>query len=180
MEENTCFQYLKSISDITDERYIIEIFSTLVQADPDPNFKNCNWIIDSYINGDFSIEDVLIVKDEILKFQKFFGIRRPFPSSGYSELKVMNSEKEKKLIKTKDKTKQNVVFTINDCKKYFNNVKNNLLPIEYKNVDYENKELYLKNLFQIIQDINPTTDLKNCIWIIEEIKSWPYTLLRMD
>ena len=124
MEEDICLQYLRSKSKIQDQKDLPKIVSLLAQADPDPNFNNCIWIIDSFSKKHFLLEDVERVKDDLIKFQTLFGVRRHFPEEGYKELKKMNREreekKEKKLTaKTTAKTKTSTIITFDDCKSYF-------------------------------------------------------------
>jgi hypothetical protein len=170
MEEDICLQYLKSKSKIQDEKDLPNVLSLLTQSDSDPNFANCKWIIDSFSEGHFRLEDIQRVKDDLIKFQTLFGVRRPFPNKGYRELKVMNREKEEKeekklTAKTTNKSKQLSTISFNDCKGYFKNVKNTL-PDEYKNLSSNE----LEQFYQRIEDSNPTSDFNNCIWIVEEIK----------
>ena len=163
--ESKCLKYLKFKNQ--EEPNPEELLFQLLEADPDPEGSNCEWIIDHYFNGHFLLEDVERVKEDILKFKELFGDRRPLPKKGYSEMKVMIREKIKKgekksLSKTTTKT---TAFTFTDCKSYFNNVKNTL-PEEYKNLSAERLEV----LFKSIQDANPSDDFQNCIWIVEEVK----------
>jgi hypothetical protein len=171
MEEDICLQYLKSKSKskIKDEKDLPKVLSLLTQADPDPLFSNCKWIIDSFSEGHFRLEDIQRVKDDLIKFQTLFGVRRHFPEKGYKELKKMNREKEEKeerKLTAKTTTKQSRNITFEDCKSYFKNVKNTL-PTQYKSLPPEQ----LESFYQRIQDANPTSNFNNCIWIVEEIKS---------
>jgi hypothetical protein len=159
---------LKSKSSTTDtDDNLISLLSKLLQADPDTQGSNCEWIIDQYLARQFLLEDVSRVREDILMFKELFGDRRPFPKKGYSEMKVMIREKsgkgeKKSVVKTTTKT-TGITFT--DCKSYFKNVKKTL-PDEYKNLPPEK----LDELFQRIQDANPTDDFQNCIWTVEEMK----------
>ena len=58
MEEDICLQYLRSKSKIQDEKDLPNIVSLLAQADPDPKFANCKWIIDSFSEGHFLLVDI--------------------------------------------------------------------------------------------------------------------------
>lgn len=164
-----CFKYLKSKSSTTDtdDETLISLLSKLLEADPDTEEANCEWIIDQYLAKQFLLEDVDRVREDILMFKELFGERRPLPKKGYSEMKVMIREKsgkgeKKSVAKTTTKT-TGVTFTY--CKSYFKNVKKTL-PDEYKNLSPDR----LEELFQKIQDSNPTDDFQNCIWTVEEMK----------
>jgi hypothetical protein len=170
MEEDICLQYLRSKSKIQDEKDLPKIVSLLAQADPDPNFSNCIWIIDSFSEGHFLLEDVERVKDDLIKFQTLFGVRSTLPMKGYKELKKINRKREEKeekklTAKTTAKTKTSTIITFDDCKSYFKNVKKTL-PEEYKSLP----PIQLEAFYQRIQDANPTSNFNNCIWIVEEIK----------
>jgi len=161
-----CLKYLKSKSPDAEDN-LISLLSKLLQADPDTQGSNCEWIIDQYLNNSFLLEDVSRVREDILMFKELFGDRRPFPKKGYSEMKVMIREKsgkgeKKSVAKTTTKT---TGVTFADCKSYFNNVKKTL-PDKYKELPREK----LEELFQKIQDANPTNDFQNCIWTVEEVK----------
>lgn len=159
--ESSCEKYLHSKDPEIDDVHFIVL--KLLRADPDPNGKNCQWIINSFLENEFLIdEDEETVKKDILKFKEIFGARRPLPEKGYSELKLMIREKEgKKSMKTKVKKSSSKV-QLNDCKSFFKNVKNTF-PKPYKNYSKEELEL----LYRRIEDDNPT-DV--CIWIIKELK----------
>jgi hypothetical protein len=168
MEVPPCDLYLKSKSSTFSDDQVHMIVSKLLKADPDPNGANCKWIIDSYLRNEFRIdEDEERVKDDIILFKIFYGDRNPLPKKGYKEMKVMireKSEKETKKSIAKSKKSQTIT-TFNDCESFFKNIKNSL-PEPYKS--YDKEQSYL--LFEEIEKANPTSDFKNCIWIVEELK----------
>ena len=167
MEESTCELYLKSKNKFP-EQDIHLLVSQLLKADPDVDGKNCEFIIDSFLEGHFKLdEDEERVKEDILKFKELFGDRRPLPKKGYRELKVMIREKSekgtKKTIAKSETKKSKTIF--NDCKSFFKNVKQTL-PEPYASYTKEQSDA----LFDEIQQANPTDNFNNCIWIVEELK----------
>jgi hypothetical protein len=161
-EDEDCLRYLKSkYNTPSNLDYIIFILS---EVDPSPNFKNCKWIIDSYINEEFELDQIPQVKDNLIKYQSIFGEETPFPKEGYFQLQVILEEQEGK-VKPKKKTtisKKTKPISFDDCRSYFNNVKNTL-PIKLPKEE-------LNDFFKLVEYANPTNDFQNCIWILEEIK----------
>jgi hypothetical protein len=159
-----CEEYLDT-KQIYPSNEIKSLVNKILRADPDPNGSNCEWLIDSYLLNQFRLdEDEIRVKEDIIKYKELYGQRRPLPKKGYTELKVMNRQKEEKSTK-KSTSKSITKFEITDCKSFYKNVKNTL-PEPYNH--YSNVES--NELFQKIQDANPTDDYRLCIWIVEEIK----------
>ena len=151
-----CFEYLVSkISDATEE-----ILSYILDADPD-NGANCQWIIDSYEKGQFILpEDIPQIKEEIEKFRKYFGLKRPLPRDGYSFLKEANRKQETKGTTSKEQRKTMFSSTTNQkqesCYAHFKAIKNKF-----------GKQQGMDELFEIIEGSNPTDDPRICIWILE-------------
>jgi ApbE superfamily uncharacterized protein (UPF0280 family) len=56
-------------------------------------------------------------------------------------------------------------YEVNDCKSFYKNIKNTL-PETYKSYSKVDSDI----LFEKIQEANPTSDFRVCIWIVEEIK----------
>jgi len=168
MEESSCDQYFRSKNIYPDEDIHMMVLK-LLRADPDPNGANCEWIIDSFVANQFIIdEDEETVKDDILKYKKLFGEKRPLPKKGYSEMKVMIKEKmdkETKKLSSKSQTSKTSKTTFTDCKSFFKNVKQTL-PEPYNSYSKEKSD----KLFEMIQNANPSDDFEVCIWIVEEIK----------
>jgi hypothetical protein len=168
MEESSCDQYFRSKNVYPDEDIHMMVLK-LLRADPDPNGANCEWIIDSFLAKHFIIdEDEETVKDDILKYKKLFGEKRPLPKKGYSEMKVMIREKmdkETKKLSSKSQTSKTSKTTFTDCKSFFKNVQKTL-PEPYKSYSKERSD----KLYEMIQNSNPSDDFQVCIWIVEEIK----------
>jgi hypothetical protein len=168
MEESSCDQYFRSKNIYPDEDIHMMVLK-LLRADPDPNGSNCQWIIDSFVANQFIIdEDEERVKEDILKYKKLFGEKRPLPKKGYSEMKVMIREKmdkETKKLSSKSQTSKTSKTTFTDCKSFFKNVQKTL-PEPYNSYSKERSD----KLFEMIQNANPSDDFQVCIWIVEEIK----------
>jgi hypothetical protein len=158
------------------------IISKIMTADPEPNCKNCEWLIDAYIANEFKLyEDEERVKEDIIKFKKIFGNKRPLPVKGYKEMKVMIRQKselpeKKSMAKTKEKVK--TIFT--DCKDYFKNVKKTL-PENYKNLESKELESLFEKIEETSRNVYETSKTKIkikdgnsqmsiCMWIVEELK----------
>ena len=169
MEESSCDRHLRSKTNKYADEEIRTVVLKLLRADPDLNGSNCEWIIDSFIAKQFRIdEDEETVKEEIKKFKELFGERRPLPKKGYAEMKVMNSQKldkesKKSIAKSQTKT---IKTDITDCQSFYKYVKHSL-PAPYNGYSKTQSD----ELFQMIEEANPTGDLQVCIWIVEEIKS---------
>jgi hypothetical protein len=164
LKDNSCFRYLKnrtknlssSQSDLWRDKDIENLFMEIMEADPDTNLSHCEWIIDQFINKEFLLEDVYIVRDHIVEFEKFYGKKRSLPE--YSKMKTFVRKKKNKGESKKDKIPQQ--FT--NCYSYFNNVKKNL-PIK--------EDVDPTFLFKQIENANPTGDFKICIWIVNLLKN---------
>jgi hypothetical protein len=168
MQESSCDQYFRSKKLYPDEDIHMMVLK-LLRADPDPNGANCQWIIDSFVANQFIIdEDEERVKEDILKYKKLFGEKRPLPKKGYSEMKVMIREKmdkETKKLSSKSQTSKTSKTTFTDCKSFFKNVQKTL-PEPYNSYSKERSD----KLYEMIQNANPSDDFEVCIWIVEEIK----------
>jgi hypothetical protein len=167
MEQGTsfCFDYLTLRSGDPPEE-VEKVLNKLIIADPEQG-KNCEWLIDSFIKKQFLLEDVDRVNEDIIKFKNIFGERRPLPTKGYSEMKIMIRESlEKESKKTLSKV-SSVPYTTSSCRSYFKNVSGTITK------EYQKKysgRLDLDVLFDKIQNSNPTDNFHNCIWIVEEVK----------
>lgn len=168
MEESPCDRHLRSKNKYPDDE-IHTIVLKLLEADPDPNGLNCEWIIDSFLDNQFEIDkDEKTVKEDILTFKNLFGQNKPLPKD-YKEMKKMISAKLKKettksIVKSRSQTKTSKT-DFNDCKSFYKNVKKTL-PEPYKDYSKEKSDV----LFQMIENANPSGDFQVCIWIVEEIK----------
>jgi hypothetical protein len=169
MEDSRCESYLRS-KNIVPDTDVVSIVSKLLRADPDQNSANCEWIIDSYLNGYFRIdEDEPTVRESIIEFKELYGDRRPLPKKGYSELKIMirdKLEKSQKKSKAKERsiaiTKEKSKAEREDCRTYFDYS----FPGPHSKLETEQLNL----LFQKILEINPTNDIIICTWIVKELK----------
>jgi hypothetical protein len=164
---SSCEEYLDT-KQIFPSNEVRNLISKILRADPNSQGANCEWLVDSFLNKQFILdEDEDRVKEDILKFKELYGDRRPLPKKGYSELKIMIRQKEEKE-KKKSVSKIQPMITpveINDCKSFYLYVKNSLpQPYNHYSKTQSNK------LFDKIQDANPTNNYKVCMWIVEEVK----------
>jgi hypothetical protein len=167
MEEPPCDLYLKSKSRLPDNTQVHTIVSKLLRADPDPNGANCEWIIDSYLRNEFTIdEDEQRVKDDILKYKELINPKLP-PT--YILLKQMIRKKIEESQKPRNpkSKKTNKLEVFKNCREYFKGLNKNSLDDNNPFKGKTNKDL--EALFQKIEIANPTNDMRNCIWLVDEV-----------
>ena len=58
---------MKSKSSIQNDEQLVSLLSRILDADPDPDGGNCEWIIDAYLDGRFRLEDTDKIKQYINK-----------------------------------------------------------------------------------------------------------------